>query len=832
MILRGPPGRAPDVRPAFAQHPPAPAFRPSNLETKETRTLILAQNATSDFRIVIPRDPSEATHRAAHELRSFVQKISGADLPIVDEGERVADREILLGDNAHLRGIGASVDFGKLGDDGFTIRTIDDKHLVIAGGAARGALYGVYAFLEEHLGCRWYSSVVSRIPKQATIALRHIENTQVPILEFREVSYRDPCCNPDFAARLRLNSPVPVLKDGEVVGAKHRGWGTWCHTYFRYVPPQKHFDEHPEYFALVKGRRIHQRAQLCLTNPKVFDLIVADIERGHRENPEDVVWDVSQMDCQGNCECGNCKALDDAEDGNPMGSTLHLINRIADALPHLRISTLAYEHTRHAPKHVKPRDNVNIMLCSIECNRSKPLATDPRSADFLEDIENWSKICKNLFVWDYEVQFQNYVSPFPNLRVLQPNIQFFVENNVKGVFLQSNGAGHGEFCELRNYLLAKLAWNPYCDIEFHLNDFLKNYYGAAAEPVREYIDSMHDALADSGKNLSIFGGPEDHVDGYLAPALIERYDVLFDEAERRTADDLEAHLRVRTARMPLMYARLQTRAGDYGHRRKVADEFFDLAQRTGLAMIDEHSRPLPKYKELLEQAFTEERRIHSDPAPGPFFGEAAVRLIPSIEETDSRYTLDGSEPTADSPLYTEPIRLTRSTAIKARAFKDGKPAGPLASLLFFRARIAYESKPLHEGENPERVKVPLRGARRIMLIADVGKIDNRHAHADWADAKLTDKEGKVVYLGDLKPIHVTQGWTPTGRPDYLAIDRSIAGIPMAIGDRPFDRGLGAHVYSEILYEIEEGFERFEAWVGVDADAKGGTARFRVLIEER
>ena len=109
------------------------------------------------------------------------------------------------------------------------------------------------------------------------------------------------------------------------------------------------------------------------------------------------------------------------------------------------------------------------------------------------------------------------VSPFPNLRVLKPNLQHLASHRVMGVYSQANREIGGEFAELRGYLLAKLMWDPDQDASMVMDDFLDGYYGPAGRPIRRYIDRMHDALERSGADLKIFGGPTDHRNGYLAP---------------------------------------------------------------------------------------------------------------------------------------------------------------------------------------------------------------------------------------------------------------------------------------------------------------------------
>ena len=332
-------------------------------------------------------------------------------------------------------------------------------------------------------------------------------------------------------------------------------FGLFVHTFKVLVPPEKYFAEHPEYFSLLKGHRTHD-GQLCLTNPDVFRIVVDELRARMRERPIATFWSVSQNDTYCPCECDACRAIDAAE-GSPSGSLLAFVNRVADEFPDMRISTLAYQYSRAAPKHLRPRPNVNIMLCSIECNRSRPIAADPGSADFVRDVEDWARISDDILLWDYVIQFRNLVSPFPNLRVLQPNLQFFVRNGITSVFEQGLGALHGEFAELRGYLIAKLLWDPYADVDSLMNDFLQGFYGGAAPHIRRYIDTMHDALEASGEPLDIYGYPWPSQDGYLSPARMEAYRGCFDQAEAAVADDPALLARVWTARLPIQFAELE-----------------------------------------------------------------------------------------------------------------------------------------------------------------------------------------------------------------------------------------------------------------------------------
>jgi len=575
----------------------------TNLEESFMHTeLLLARNGKSNYQIVISRTVSDIEKHAAEELQTFLEEISQVKLPIVTDDSPMTEHEIILGDNRHLHTLNIPVNVDEFGDEGFVLRTVGKK-LVIVGGRVRGMLYGVYTFLEDYLGCRWFSSKVSRIPKQNEIRIGQINGMQKPALDFREVYYSD-AMEPKLAERLKLNGNASVIRNGKLAQERHRGWGLWCHTFFALVSPDKYFQSHPEYFSLVNGQRVaHQ--QLCLTNPDVFKITVDELKKMMAAQPDAQYWSVSQMDWAGNCQCEECSAIDERE-GTPMGSLLAFINKLADEFPEKTISTLAYQYTRRPPKTLRPAKNVLIMLCSIECNRSRPIATDESNVSFKNDVENWSKICDNLFIWDYVVQFSNLVSPFPNLRVLQPNIQFLVDKHARGMFAQGNREAGGEFAELRAYLLAKLLWNPDCNVDELIGDILHGYYGEAAEPIREYIEKMHDALEQSGKGLSIFGHPTEHRDGYISPELLAQYGALFDEAERRVADDEDVLLRVQATRMPLMYAQLQLGVGDKKTRSTIADKLFNLAEHTGLLMFNEWNLPTEEYKSRVMEALAKD----------------------------------------------------------------------------------------------------------------------------------------------------------------------------------------------------------------------------------
>lgn len=622
--------------PAFAQKKSRKTTAPA------ASSLVLTEGKQSRYRIVIPSSANEHEKRAAEVLQTHLLQISGAALPVIAANQSRSPFEIVLGQNDRLDALNTNINFNSLKEDGFIIKT-DSARLIIAGGSNRGTLYGVYTFLEDYLGCRLYTPTVKVVPKQDRIAIPVIkEDRQVPVIGFRDAHYRSTW-DAAYTEWHKLNQGP----NGE-----RSDWGMWVHTFNALVPPEIHYAEHPEFYAEVKGRRIP--TQLCLSNPDVLGITIQNLRKMIAANPTARYWSVSQNDNKDYCTCSQCKATDDRE-GSPSGSIVQFVNQVADAFPNKMISTLAYEYGRHAPKTLKPRDNVNIMLCSIEAYRHLPLDEDPHSADFVQDVKDWGKIAKDIIVWDYIIQFNHLVSPFPNLHVLKPNLQFFARNGVNAMFEQGNSEVGGEFAELRGYMVSKLMWNPEANADTLMNDFLSGYYGAAGKSIRKYIDEMKDAQLRSGKPLRIFGTPNEAAGSYLTPQLMNRYAQIFDEAEAVVKTDAVLLERVKIARQPLVYATLEQAkkvyAGEGGIFEKVngewrarsamkalIDPFTDLCLRQGVTRLKEWSCPPEEYRSAFYRMLSQGMNEHLA------FGKKASFVTPaagSLAPTAAGMLTDG-----------------------------------------------------------------------------------------------------------------------------------------------------------------------------------------------
>jgi len=524
---------------------------------------VLARNGRAESTLVVAAEATAAEHNAARELSAYLEAITGARFVVVTNPARPPSRAIFVGRSRWAERLFPSVPWEGLGPDSYVHQT-RGGHLLLAGGRPRGTLYAVYRFLAEHGGVRWWTPWAMHAPRRPTLHVPPLDVEVRPVFEYREPFWF--CAfDPRWKVRNGVNGAHPPIPPEWGDCIRYKGF---AHTFYALVPPSEHFARHPEWFSWIDGRRTHERAQLCLSNPELRAFVAERVRAWLRESPEARIVSVTQNDWHGNCQCPNCRALDEAE-GSPAGSLLDFVNEIAARIepefPHVWVDTFAYQYTRRPPRRLRPRSNVVIRLCSIEANFREPL-DHPSNAAFLEDLQGWSRRAPRLYVWDYTTDFANYLLPHPNWFTLGPNVRLFQRHGVRGVFEQGAYQDWGaEMAELRAWVLAQLLWNPQQDDRRLIREFLEGYYGAAAGPIGQYLELLHRASA--GFELRCFTRP--NAPHRRARVLIEA-ERLWAEAEMRVRDDPERQPRVRLAHLPVRYAflldweRLRREARDEG----------------------------------------------------------------------------------------------------------------------------------------------------------------------------------------------------------------------------------------------------------------------------
>jgi len=509
--------------------------------------LVVGENAQPGATIYTQTGSSATELFAARELADFLQQITGARFEIRQPGAELPDRAILIGRGPEAERYFPGIAWDRLGEEEMVIRTSGHR-LLLAGGRPRGSLYAVYRFLHEQCDVRWWTPWAVQVPKKTRLAIPPLNRRVAPAFEYREAFWYH-AFDGLWAARNQCNGNSERLSD-ELGG--HIAYNGFVHTLYPLVPAETWFAAHPEWYALIDGRRTPTDSQFCLTNPELLDVVCRRIEESIGAVPNARILSVSQNDNTRSCQCAKCVAMDQAT-GGPGGTMLTFANAVARRIqstdPKIAIDTLAYQYTRKAPKNVRPETNVIVRLCSIECNFAVPLS-HRSNATFAGDLHDWSKISDRLYIWNYDTDFAHYLQPHPNYFVLGPNLRFYQENHVKGFFgqgaYQSNG---GEMAELKAWVTAQLMRDPRQNDRALIREFLRGYYGeAAAQPIAAYLKLMSQAAGHW--NLTCFSPVTAR---FLNFETLSRGEDLWRQAERAVASDSDLLWRVKASHLSIQY---------------------------------------------------------------------------------------------------------------------------------------------------------------------------------------------------------------------------------------------------------------------------------------
>ena len=503
---------------------------------------VLYRNGRTDYRIILSRDALPAELTAVRELATYLEKITGtAPLAYYDTDVAPGKREIIVGRTNREETF--PLDRNSLGEDGLMIKW-KGSSVFITGpqtNYGRGTLYAAYEFLRL-LGCEFYAKDTEVIPETKDLKLAKKDIVQVSPFEHRDI-YWSCVFGEEISAKLRLNACLTTEKRNlrpEYGGMRTYTANKFVHTFDKIIPPSEYFESHPEYFSEINGERTckHLYSQICMSNPDVLRLTVEKVKEWIREDPESRIISVSQNDSfviESYCDCEKCHAINE-EEGSPAGSLLRFTNAVADAIkdefPDVAVDMLAYQYSTVPPKITVPRPNVVVRYCTGACY-PHPIEECQVNAGPKSYIEKWNQICDRLYIWDYTTNFAQYLCPIANFGSLQPNLQFFRDHGVKGVFEQGmyQEGESGEFGDLRAYVLARLMWNPDENLESLVKGFLDAFYGNAAAYVGEFLDLLYKRVLESGVHfgpafdcgdrLKNLFSPEDleHLDGVWADAV-------------------------------------------------------------------------------------------------------------------------------------------------------------------------------------------------------------------------------------------------------------------------------------------------------------------------
>lgn len=524
----------------------------------------LVDNGLTDFVIVTQDNPDATTKTAVTELQTYIEKISGAKIKYVTEKDaKPEDKAIIIGETSLENGI-VNINRSEIAKDGFMLYS-DGKHLFIAGSDSRGTLYGVYTFLEEYLGVRWFTPELEVVPEADDIIIdANINRVVEPSFSIR----RNDSIGTTDCSRARSKMNVSFWSEANEYGGA-LNYVLWDVTLDKLVPDDL-MAEHPDYFATTtEGTKTLDH--VCLSNPEVLDVAVENARKAILECDRDSKYiHIGQKDNINYCHCENCEELYEKY-GSVSAPTILFTNAFADALddefPDFTFTFYAYNETDQPPTDLSLRCNKNVVpvLCGLHKACRSHALTECGSKDGDETFENlfgspeptihndflnWTKVADTTYIYDYTINFINTAQFFSNFEYMQSTMKYMHDIGITGYIYNCGDTHIAAFNELRNYLLCKLQWDVNCDVEYHMMDFMNAYYGEAAAPyIKQILDIQ---TAQTKASAHAFDFDWHYQAGFYPLGMVSDLDDLWEKA--LTADITEEQLfNVETANLSWEY---------------------------------------------------------------------------------------------------------------------------------------------------------------------------------------------------------------------------------------------------------------------------------------
>ncbi len=536
--------------------------------------LDLARNGKSLAVLVLAPDVDSGIQDAATDLQNYFEKITGAplELSLTLGGSTPAQGKILimvttvdqagklLTPEMKKKLSGARYDACSLSGSG--------KRILIVGNSVLGARNGIYVFLQKYLGCRWFypGEMGEYYPKNPTISLKPFDYFHNPSYKRRELG-----CFSVFKGTWDYkeieNWTYRNCLHGALSMKNYRfgSEGKGGHMSFQDAVPESLFDEHPEYFPLIDGKRVkclkdnpEMHVQRCVSNPKVREMMIKSICDFY-DSTEDGsycmgAWDIENAWCQ----CDACRKMADDHGDYSISKIFHVFysdvaREVRKKYPNAKLNFFIYSQYRDPPKpewKIEYPENIEAIYCPHgKCEMHR--FNDPncfRNKKYMDWYVAWKKAFPKMefSIFDYLVCVNNHYAPLEY--IAGENVKQWVKDGFSGYIDHQNNENQIWTHNWQlTYMNARLLWDASLSVEEIMDEAYDLYYGPAAKAMKKYhayrrqlwenaptVHCGYPHSPDRTGECLLVPGSQEKLEKYLAKALEE-----LDEASKDPKADKE-----------------------------------------------------------------------------------------------------------------------------------------------------------------------------------------------------------------------------------------------------------------------------------------------------
>lgn len=536
------------------------------------KKFIIVKDGSAQSAIMVSKDASEEELFAAHELQSYIEESSGVLIPVKKDDENFSGNIISVGQTD----ISSKIKSDDLENEGFRIKT-DENVLFLIGKDDAGTQFAVYTFLERCLGIRWFwpGELGELIPKKRSIIIGQLDDTEEPDFKWRnrgpEGALWGAQTGPtEMHARERLLGVSEEHQAEVILWEKRNKWGGMKiyggHALGEIFPPEKFAKTHPEYYALVRGKRAvpgkdydyKHSGQVCTANPDVMKVVVEWARNFFDKHPDYDGVHVTMNDGGGFCECDRCRALDSGEFIKRPGIDFEemkkkparytvitdrifiFVNQIAEEVqkthPGKYVVSMAYSRYITPPKNTQLHPFVIPQYCLWSAYKHSNAELKKQHEDI---AAGWSKTADKAGIYEYYINgswpgMHRLVVPY-----IAESIKYLYRQGIELYQMQSGD----EFAinGINYYVAGKLLWDTSLDENRIINDFYQKAFGNAGSAIKQFHRRLEDAWKSAtveGKDVSCSSLRNTRLLELFTPKLLEECRQDLAEAERAADDDL------------------------------------------------------------------------------------------------------------------------------------------------------------------------------------------------------------------------------------------------------------------------------------------------------
>lgn len=311
-----------------------------------------------------------------------------------------------------------------------------------------------------------------------------------------------------------------------------RDWAIWGHN-LSVVIPERHVNS---IYASV-GSAVYKK-QFCFSSPQLLIYISKYIDEMYG-NKKAQRFAILPNDNDIVCQCPRCREAGcTATDASP--AVFALLKKLSKLYPKHTFFTSYYRTTRQLPKESLP-DNVGVLVSAINYRLSSVAV--PEEQEFEQLLNDWHRVCNQVYVWDYINNFDDYYTPFPVYTVMQRRLQMYARSGVNGVFLNGSGQDYSTYNRINTYVLAEMLKSPDVNWREVLIETCRRLFPIAGETLALFRIAQEDYVVSCGRILPIYDGvaaalktylpKEDFLDFY---AKMERLSTITEGQEQRNVN--------------------------------------------------------------------------------------------------------------------------------------------------------------------------------------------------------------------------------------------------------------------------------------------------------